>query len=303
MTSPSSLVAPLAGSDRCIAIKTEGGVWKKLVVMSHCTYSVPVPQSSMALCISWAGPVGMRIDTMKSAPRISTLGDGQNWLRLYEHMALRWKCVWLWWNQPYTTFMCGDTAFIFGGRSTGHSLNDLHTLDMVCMHWNQVHPSLTGIAAEGVPVGRGGHSMTQVSSDAAALFGGGGDDPHSPFRDCWLLKTGMVLRGKFERPSSLRERCEQHELSLINRAANHIMHSAVVEPISKRLWILGGFQRDVVFEPRRTTEVLPLTFNSGASLKLLAMESAPRHFRPGHPILEDTELPRNLRLEFKHYFH
>ena len=69
-------------------------------------------------------------------------------------------------------------------------MNDLFTLDMVSLRWNEVHPSLA--AARGLPEPRAGHSMTQVSSDAAVLFRG--FHPPQPSRDCWLLNVAKVLR-------------------------------------------------------------------------------------------------------------
>ena len=205
----------------------------------------------------------------------------------------------------HTTFICSDTVFIFGGWENGNKMNDLYTLDMVGMTWTQVHPSLIGTEGESLPKRRVGHSMTLVSSKAAVLFSGGID--HDPHGDIWLLNIGKVLRGDIKSPSSLWERCEQHEQSLSASGAKRIFHSAVVEPISKRLWIMGGLQKDRATElrylyPKRTTEVLSLPFNSGASLKFLAMESALRHFSPGHPMLEETEIPRHLKIELENHF-
>ena len=75
-------------------------------------------------------------------------------------------------------------------------MNDLYTLDMVSLRWTEVHPS-SPTAARGLPEPRAGHSMTQVSSDAAVLFGG--FHPPQPSRDCWLLNIAKVLRGEFNR--------------------------------------------------------------------------------------------------------
>ena len=182
-------------------------------------------------------------------------------------------------------------------------MNDLYTLNMVGMTWTQVHSSLIGTEGESLPKGKAGHSMTLVSSKAAILFGGG-IEPYNPHGDIWLLNVGKVLRGEFKSPSSLWEHCEHHEQSLSGRRAKRIFHSAVVEPISKRLWIMGGLQKELrKLFLQKTTQVLSLPFNSGASLKFLAMESALKHFSPGHPMLEDTEIPRHLKLELENQFH
>ena len=68
-------------------------------------------------------------------------------------------------------------------------------MDLANLRWTEVHPSLAAI--RGLPEPRAGHSMTQVSSDAAVLFGG--FHPPQPSRDCWLLNVAKVLRGEFNR--------------------------------------------------------------------------------------------------------
>ena len=197
----------------------------------------------------------------------------------------------------HTTFLCGNTAILFGGLTNGSDgdylpLNDLYTLDMAGMTWTQVHPSLTGVAAEELPETRAGHSMTLISTEVAVLFGGMTSPLHSN-RDCWILNTGRVLRGEFERPSSLWRHCQEHE----SQGAALTNHSAVVEPISKRLWIIGG---NVGLRPcQNNVEILSITLNSGTPLKLLAMESVLKYFHPDHPMLEATELPKTLQIELK----
>ena len=47
------------------------------------------------------------------------------------------------------------------------------------------------------------------------------------------------------RPSSLWERCQQHEKRMPSRIASRMLHSAVIEPVSRRLWILGGLIKPV----------------------------------------------------------
>ena len=212
----------------------------------------------------------------------------------------------------HSTIICGDTALLFGGaqNTVQDVMNDLHILDMVKMTWTQVHPSLEGKAAEGFPEPRAGHSMTLASSNAAVLFGGyDRDSPCYPFQDCWILNIPKVLKWMFDTPrellihgqgSGLWKRCEQHEKDLPPAIASRMLHSAVVEPISKRLWILGGLIKPI---PNTTKKVLSMTFNSGASLKFLAMERVARYFGHDHPMLEPPELPWHLKTELKNHFH
>ena len=47
------------------------------------------------------------------------------------------------------------------------------------------------------------------------------------------------------RPSALWERCQQHEKQMPSRIASRMLHSAVIEPVSRRLWILGGLIKPV----------------------------------------------------------
>lgn len=197
----------------------------------------------------------------------------------------------------HTTFICGNTAILFGGaqNTVAEVMNDLHTLNMVNLTWTQVHSSLAG---EGLPEPRAGHSMTQVSSRAAVLFGGF-YPPKPPSKDCWLLNITKVLEGDFDKPSSLWERCQQHENELPSRIASRMLHSAVIEPITKRLWVLGGLIQPI---PSTTTKVLSLTFNSGTPLKFLAMERAARYFGPDHLKLKPTDLPRHLKIELENHF-
>ena len=201
----------------------------------------------------------------------------------------------------HTTFMSGDTAILFGGaqNSVQEVMNDLYTLNMVDLTWTQVHPPLIGKAAEGLPEPRAGHSLTKVSSKEAVLFGGF-YPPKPPSKDCWLLNIDKVLQGELEIPSSLWERCQQHEQELPARIASRMLHSAVLEPISKRLWILGGLIRPI---PSTTSKVFSMSFSSGTSLRFLAMERAARYFDPEHPMLGSKELPRHLKIELENHFH
>ena len=204
----------------------------------------------------------------------------------------------------HTTFICGDTAFLFGGMMNDKgqevALNDLYTLNMKSRIWTRVHTS--PMATEGLPERVRGHSMTLISPQTAVLFGGGGQFPDSgPRKDCWLLNTAMVLGGEYTTPSELWQRCQHHENVLSARGEKRSFHSAVLEPVSKRLWILGGSRE--IFRTFSDSNVVSLSFNSGASLKLLAMESILRDFDPDHPMLEAREFPRHLKSELVSRYH
>ena len=185
-------------------------------------------------------------------------------------------------RSQHTTFISGNTAFLFGGKEAHGLKNDLFTLDMVTMTWTEVHPQLEHLG-ELVPERRQLHSMTLISSEVAILLGG-----YGPFgqTDCWILDTAKALRGDFAGPPSIWKRQKK---TIIGRAD----HYAVIEPVSKRLWILETYPNTIA----------SITLNSGASLKFLAMEKALSFLSPGHPMLEASELPRHLKLEIENHFH
>ena len=161
-------------------------------------------------------------------------------------------------------------------------MNDLYSLDLKDMTWMRVHPS---VREEGIPHCRVFHSMTLISSEAAILFGGCDLDS---YKDCWILNTGKLLRCEFDTPSSLWKHCSHHD------EYKRAMHTAVLEPISKRLWIIGGFG-----EIFCQTELLSLSFNSATPLRLLAMESAISHFDRHHEVWKVNEIPGQLRTELE----
>ena len=200
----------------------------------------------------------------------------------------------------HTTLISDNTAFLFGGaqNTVEEVMNDLHVLNMEDMTWTQVHPSLAGEDAKGLPPPRAGHSLTKISPTAAVLFGGF-YPPKPPSKDCWMLNIGKVLAGGFQKPSDVWERCQQHEEKLPSRIASRMLHSAVIEPVTKRLWILGGLIQPI---PSTTTRVLSLAFNSSTSLKFLAMERAASYFGPGHLRLGPTDLPSHLKTELENHF-
>ena len=206
----------------------------------------------------------------------------------------------------HTTIICGDSAILFGGMGIVDShrgyMNDLYTLNLVEMMWTRAHRSMI---ARGIPKRRSHHSLTLVSSEAAVLFGGSKwckkwtDDDYG-YRDCWILNTKKLLRDGFNRynPSCLWNRCWHQENRPSSLHATRISHRAVVEPVSKRLWILGGSSNWELTEPY-PTEIISMSFNSAAPLRLLAMESALSHFDRSNPIWEANRIPEHLRTELE----
>ena len=206
----------------------------------------------------------------------------------------------------HTTVACGDSVILFGGLGIVHDrrgyMNDLYTLNLVDMKWTRAHRS---IIARGVPRERAMHSLTLISSRAAVLFGGSEwtkrwSDEDYGYKDCWMLNTEKLLKGDFNRfkPSTLWKRCKHQENRSSSLYATRMDHKAVVEPVSKRLWIMGGSSCWELSEPY-ATEIISMSFNSATPLRLLAMESAIGYFGPNHPIWEATKIPRHLRTELE----
>ena len=127
--------------------------------------------------------------------------------------------------------------------------------------------------------------MTLISSEAAVLFGG------NVTGACWIWNTGKLLSGEFDTSLSLWKHCSHHENKRVG-------HASVLEPVSKRLWILGGSSCWDMSEPY-PTEIISMSFNSAAPLRLLAMESALSHFDPTHPVWEAHKIPQHLRTELE----
>ena len=207
-------------------------------------------------------------------------------------------------------FICGDAAILFGGQGIirerlGH-MNDLYILRLDDMVWIRAHRSMI---SRGIPRKRAEHSLTLVSSKSAVLFGGEKQRSSSPLipsdddfghGDCWILNTERLLNYDFDlfHPSYLWKRCWYQENRPSSLDATRLCHRAAVEPVSKRLWILGGAIGWMMHEPY-PTEIISMSFNSAAPLRLLAMESALSHFDPTHPVWEAHKIPQHLRTELE----
>lgn len=234
----------------------------------------------------------------------STSRCWNNQLFCYDPSSNRWE-----WpsmaNAPspraaHTTFVCGDAVFLFGGRLVDERLNDLHVLDMRSMQWTQVHDAATGEAANGLPSGRSWHSLTRISQTAAVLFGGY-DSDWTPLGDCWLLDTAgckAAIRKPNSDPTSLWTRCRHHEQNPSSKGSSRLWHSAVLEPGSLRVWVIGGIINDFMENKgEHSWQILSMSFSSATPLRHIAMEEAINSVRADDPDL--IALPRTLRSELE----
>lgn len=179
---------------------------------------------------------------------------------------------------------CNGTVFLFGGFNGGKRYNDLYTLNLDDMRWTQIHGLDYGIGHNGKdlpqPKGMDGRTLTRFNEGTAVLFGGYGK------HNSWLLDLEKIKR--------------RNETSLIwTRIPDHLprrLHAAVLEPVSKRLWVIGG--EDNKFDT--TANVLKMTSNL-VPLKILAMDCAVRQSNIGDARLSPDHFPIQLKKELEEY--
>ena len=166
----------------------------------------------------------------------------------------------------HTTVISGTDMYLFGGGSEHDCLNDLHRLDMLEMEFSLVHPSSED-EDDYLPTGRCYHTMTLISPKAAVVFGGE-DEREGVLGDCWLLDLDAAKQPMWE-VTSLWKRYWCHDPCRPDEDDKRSEHSAVLEPESQRLWIMGGMSDDV------TKEMLVVQFDEQREptpLRMLAME-------------------------------
>ena len=183
-------------------------------------------------------------------------------------------------NMPQTDSR--SFAFIFGGNGIGKDLDELLILDLETMRWEVLQGGENEFPW---PKGRRLHSLTRVSDDAAILFGGrGGTRGFELLGDCWMLNINKWASTK----ANMWTRCKHHD---------HMrdLQTAVQEPCSNRVWLIGGFSNYAKEGKERPADhIRELTFSSDQTLKVLALESTVRNIDRLAPGIQ--ELPFKLRL-------
>ena len=170
---------------------------------------------------------------------------------------------------------------MFGGCVFRNVPNELFALDIENMRWSKVYQD---DGTDSWPCGRFKTSFTRISPNRAVLYGGlkgNGDD--YMLGDCWLLDLEKTKEG-IDNPWT---RCRHHEKEI------RLQHSAVLEPESQRLWILGGQSNDFL----HPTRILQLSFSSFTPLKVLTLEWVVNCVPLNDARL--LTLPPNLRMEYK----
>ena len=172
-------------------------------------------------------------------------------------------------------------AFVFGGYNgvERERLNDIFFLDMDTMKWEYVSPANGLVNSEKWPKYRSRHSLTMVSPKAAVLFGG---TAGVMFNDCWLLNIDECISKSGTKDIWTRYEFRQYDLLEF--------HKAILEPSSRRVWMLGG--TSYISNPKCTDNIRELTITV-PPLKTLALESAAKNLEKLAPELLD--LPKTLQ--------
>ena len=185
-----------------------------------------------------------------------------------------------------STVVKNDAVFLFGGRSLPewHLLNDLYMLDLTTMKWKVVHGSSYETPA--IPSARYGHTITPISQSTAVLLGGSvGRWPSlgEYAEDCWLLDLGKAKQEK--EVTSIWTQIK------LGNFYGRAFHKAVLEPVSQRLWLMGG-----VYTPN----LLKLSLNV-VPLQILAKECAANNISEDDPRLGADRFPKKLKEDIEAY--
>ena len=212
--------------------------------------------------------------------RQATLSTTNNQLAIYDSATNQWHLPLTHGMVPsprlgHAAFVFNDSksncsrsyAFVFGGEDrTGQLSNKLFTLDLSNLIWEEVLPP---VDAGAWPEARCKHTLTRISDKFAVLYGGKKNIQVNP-SDCWMLNIEASISQS--NPESIWTRCTHHENE------KRVFHAAAVEPSSKRLWIVGGYENMREYNPAKyTTPIRELTFSSDQRLRVLALESVARN--------------------------
>ena len=186
-----------------------------------------------------------------------------------------------------------DTVFLFGGdivndENSFNIYNDLYILDMTTMTWRKIHGNFaTGEGPKAPKIPLRMFTFTSISQYSAVLFGVSFDNPHKMKDECWVL--------------NLRNAKQLVDLSSIWTKIEfpypRFHHAAVLQPLSKRLWVIGG--DDGKTHP---STIMKLNFNQLRSLKNLALDCVARNICAHDPRLApEDQMTRQLRNEIEAY--
>lgn len=173
------------------------------------------------------------------------------------------------------SIISGDTVFVFGGEGDhGLKFSDLHILNMLTMRWTKVHGNVWKMPHHFMDLYV---TFTQVSDSAAILYG----------RYDNFLVLDLDKAKQLRDPSVLWTR--------VSHQFPRCAHASVIEPVSQRLWIIGGFDG----QNRITSDIIEIPIKP--SLKDLAIDCAARNISANDPRLQPGKYPKKLRDEIEVY--
>ena len=184
------------------------------------------------------------------------------------------------------TIIVDDTVYLFGGNSMSapdlyhNDLNDLAILDMRSMMWRKVHGNCYQEEAPHSKLDPD-HTFTIISSSAAVLYGVKKLDGEQYSPECWLLNLDKAKQLKD--PTSIWTR--------IPTPFPRVVHASVLEPVSQRLWVIGGWASD---QKDFTSDVIKMSGFNTLPLKTIAMDHIARNMKATDPRLSANNYPKRL---------
>ena len=193
---------------------------------------------------------------------------------------------WLWPRQMgdippprycHSTIVSGDQVFLFGGEEK----NDLYILNMESMRWKMVHSNIPIMPSRDCD-----HTFTLISQTTAVLFGSYWSNEESRYYDnTWLLDINNAKQLR-------------HHLYIWTKIPNHHLsaaHAAIQEPVTKNLWVIGGFDAN---ESNFTPHLLKMTFKL-LPLRYLTIDHLARRTDTKSPRLLPHAFPLSVRKEIE----
>ena len=193
-----------------------------------------------------------------------------------------------------------DTVYLsggFGGENIGYK--DLYILDMRRFEWKKVYdydvtPYETGAGPETIMDAQS-HSITCISHSTALVVGAYSSishkSPNSITCDNWIMNLDNAKH--LMEPSSI--------WTKISSEIPRTYHAAVLQPLSKELWIIGGFFGFTSDEALMTSDLLKIDYKGPKLLKDLALDSVAHHICAHDPRLNKHEIPEQLKNEIDVY--
>ena len=166
------------------------------------------------------------------------------------------------------TIIRDDTVFLCGGLGElGQHCGDLYLFNTMAGKWKQVHGKFLSYEANACA-----SSLTIMSPSHAVLHGLGG-----------TMLLDLQKAKELEEPPTIWDE--------IPNQFERFHHAAVLEPLSKTIWILGGF--DTKTEDF-TSEVLKISYKKD-SLKDHALDYVTRNISSNDARLCPEEIPMQLK--------